>query len=118
MELQTIDSFFDEHLLKVEYFNFGETARAAAFRMAERDIAAELGRAPAADNFLEVAAVGEQTIHLLRHPAGDRSAQVVSEKVEGVGSRSYAATELTEIAPRARRYLRALLGATVRTARG
>ena len=118
MELQIIDSFFNEHLLKVEYFNFGEAARASALRMAERDVAAELGRAPAADNFLEVAAVGEQTIHLLRHPAGDNSAQIVAEKVEGVGSRSYAATELPEIAPRARRYLRALLGATVRTARG
>lgn len=118
MELQTIDSFFDEHLLKVEYFNHGREERQAALRMAERDVASELGRAPGADNFLEVAAVGEQTIHLLRHPAGDGSARVVAEKVEGVGSRSYAATELPEIAPRARRYLRALLGATVRTARG
>ena len=84
MELQTIDSFFDEHLLKVEYFNHGREERQAALRMAERD----------------------------------GSARVVAERVEGVGSRSYAATELPEIAPRARRYLRALLGATVRTARG
>ena len=118
MELETIDNFFNEHLLKVEYFDFGREARAAALRMAERDVAAELGREPDADRFLEVAAVGEQTIHLLRHPSGDASARVVSEKVEGVGSRSYAVPELTEIAPRARRYLRALLGATVRTARG
>ena len=118
MELETIDTFFNEHLLKIEYFGFGESARAAALRMAERDVAAELGRTPAADNFLEVAAVGEQTIHLLRHPAGDAAARVTAEKVDGVGSRSYAATELPEIAPRARRYLRALLGSTVRTARG
>ena len=118
MELETIDDFFNEHLLKVEYFNFGEAARTAALRMAERDVAAELGRSPAADRYLEVAAVGEQTIHLLRHPGGDAPGRVISEKVEGVGSRSYAATELAEIAPRARRYLRALLGATVRTARG
>ena len=118
MELENIDSFFNEHLLKLEYFDFGESARRAAFRMAERDVAAELGRTPSPDNFLEVAAVGEQTIHLLRHPADGGSARVVSEKVEGVGSRTYAATELPEIAPRARRYLRALLGATVRTARG
>ena len=86
--------------------------------MAERDVAAELGREPAADRFLEVAAVGEQTIHLLRHPVDDGSSRVVAEKVEGVGSRSFSATELPEIAPRARRYLRALLGSTVRTARG
>jgi len=118
MELETIDNFFNEHLLKVEYFGFGRETRAAALCMAQRDVAAELGREPAADRFLEVAAVGEQTIHLLRHPADDGSARVVAEKVEGVGSRSYATTELPEIAPRARRYLRALLGSTVRTARG
>ena len=118
MELATIDSFFNEHLLKIEYFNFDQAARAAALAMAERDIAAELGRKPAAADFLEVAAVGEQTIHLLRHPAGDNSGAVVSERVEGVGSRSFAPTELSEIAPRARRYLRALLGSTVRTSRG
>ena len=118
MELETIDTFFNEHLLKIEYFNFPQTARAAALRMAERDVAAELGRSPSADAFLEVAAVGEQTIHLLRHPGDDRSGRVVAERVDGVGSRSYAATELPEIAPRARRYLRALLGATVRTTRG
>lgn len=118
MELDTIDTFFNEHLLKIEYFGFPRETRAAALRMAESDVAAELGREPAADSFLEVAAVGEQTIHLLRHPDDGDSRRVVAEKVEGVGSRSYAATELPEIAPRARRYLRALLGATVRTVRG
>ena len=53
MELETIDNFFNEHLLKVEYFDFGREARAAALRMAERDVAAELGREPDADRFLE-----------------------------------------------------------------
>ena len=118
MELEKIDLFFNDHLLKVEYFNFSSGSRAAALRMAEHDVAAELGREPSADDPLELAAVGEQTIYLLRNPDGDGSARIVSEKVEGVGSRSYAASELPEIAPRARRYLRALLGATVRTARG
>ena len=118
MKLETIDGFFNEHLLKVEYFNFGVAARSAALRMAERDVAAELGRSPDADNFLEVAAVGEQAIHLLRRPAETDPRPVVTEKVDGVGSRTYAAADLPEIAPRARRYLRALLGSTVRTARG
>ena len=118
MELGTIDGFFNEHLLKVEYFDFSRDERAAAFRMAERDVAAELGREPDAGQFLEVAAVGEQTIHLLLHPEDNAAAPVVSEKVEGVGSRRYAVTEFSVIAPRARRYLRALLGSTVRTARG
>lgn len=118
MELETIDGFFNEHLLKVEYFSFGQRERAAALRMAERDITSELGRAPDADDFLAVAAVGEQTIHLLHHPSGGEPARIVAEKVDGVGSRTYGETELPEIAPRARRYLRALLGATVRTVRG
>ena len=118
MELETIDEFFNEHLLKVEYFSFGQRERAAALRMAERDVAVELGRSPAADDFLAVAAVGEQTIYLLHHPSGSEPGQVVAEKVDGVGSRTYGETTLPEIAPRARRYLRALLGATVRTVRG
>ena len=118
MELATIDDFFNEHLLKVEYFNFGQSERAAALRMAERDVAVELGRSPDPDDFLAVAAVGEQTIYLLHHPSGSDPAQIVGEKVDGVGSRTYGKTELPEIAPRARRYLRALLGATVRTVRG
>jgi len=118
MDLAKIDSFFNDHLLKVEYFNFSSEARSAALRMAERDVAAELGRDPDAADFLELAAVGEQTIHLLRRPDGGTSEHIASEKVDGVGSRSYAVTELAGIAPRARRYLRALLGSTVRTARG
>ena len=118
MELANIDSFFNDHLLKVEYFNFPAEARTAALHMAERDVAAELGRIPSATDFLELAAVGEQTIHLLRRPDRGSSERIVAERVDGVGSRSYAVTELAEIAPRARRYLRALLGATVSTARG
>ena len=118
MELETIDEFFNEHLLRVEYFSFGQQERTEALGMAERDIAAELGRLPDPDDFLAVAAVGEQTIHLLHHPSGSGPGPITAEKVEGVGSRTYGETELPEIAPRARRYLRALLGSTVRTARG
>ena len=118
ISIEALNAFFNEHLLKSEYFAFDAERRSAALRMAERDVACEIGRSPEENEYLELAAVGEQTIHLLRHPAGDGSARIVSEQVEGVGRRSYAATELPEIAPRARRYLRALLGATVRTTRG
>ena len=116
--LSVVDAFFNDHLLKIEYFSFDREARQAALNMAAADIRAELGRDPDPADYLELAALGEQTIHLLRHPDGDSSARLTAEKVEGVGSRSFAATSLPEIAPRARRYLRALLGATVRTARG
>ena len=119
MELDTINAFFNDHLLKVEYFNFESSARAAAVRMAERDVEAELGRTPDSEEYLEVAAVGEQTIYLLQHPVQDDGRRIVSERVEGVGSRTYAQnSELPGIAPRARRYLRALKGSTLTLARG
>jgi len=119
MEIDTINAFFNDHLLKVEYFKFDSASREAALRMAERDVAAELGRAPGSDDYLEIAAVGEQTIYLLQHPEQEDGRRIVSERVEGVGSRTYADTgELPGIAPRARRYLRALLGSTVTLSRG
>jgi hypothetical protein len=118
MELEKINAFFNDHLLKVEYFGFDAEARSAALSMAEHDIAAELGREPQDDDYLELAAVGEQTIHLLQHPGTESAEHLVEERVEGVGSRRYAHSEMPGIAPRARRYLRALLGATVSLSRG
>ncbi len=119
MELDTINTFFDDHLLKVEYYNFDSPLRESALHMAERDVAAELGRAPDDNEYLEVAAVGEQTIYLLQHPDQNDTGRIVSEHVEGVGSRTYARDrDLPGIAPRARRYLRALTGATLTLARG
>lgn len=117
IDINALNAFFNEHLLKVEYFSFSAEARLAALRMAEHDIAAELGRSPGEDNFLELAAVGEQAVHLLRRGA-DTGAPISTEFVEGVGSRTYHATQFPAIAPRARRYLRALLGATVTLTRG
>lgn len=116
--LDEADAFFNHHLLSVEYFAFDEELRLSALRMAECDIAAELGHAPDADNPLELSAVCEQSVFLLRNRGDDRSSQIVSESVDGVGSRSYQASDLPGIAPRARRYLRALLGATVEIVRG
>ena len=118
MELEKINAFFNDHLLKVEYFGFDTEARRAALRMAEHDVTAELGREPAAEEYLELAAVGEQTIYLLQHPEAGSAERLVSEHVEGVGSRTYAHSEMPGIAPRARRYLRALLGPTVQLSRG
>lgn len=118
ISINALNAFFNEHLLKVEYFSFDAEARLAALRMAENDIAAELGRAPEEGTYLELAAVGEQAVHLLRHGGDGDASQLASERVEGVGSRSYRETGLPVIAPRARRYLRALLGATVPVARG
>ena len=118
IDINALNAFFNEHLLKVEYFSFSAEARLAALRMAENDIASELGRAPEEEEYLELAAVGEQTVHLLRHGGDGAGTQLASEKVEGVGSRTYRKSDLPSIAPRARRYLRALLGATVPVARG
>ncbi len=118
INLDAVNAFFNEHLLKMEYFAFDTDSRTAALRMAEADIGSELGRPPAAENFLELAAVSEQAIHLLRHPDGDAGSRLAAENVEGVGGRTYRNSPLPEIAPRARRYLRALLGATTPLARG
>lgn len=118
--LNAVNAFFNDHLLKIEYFTFDREARQAALNMAEADIRAELGREPDTANYLELAALGEQTIHLLRHQGelNTHASQLVSEHVEGVGSRTYRASDLPEIAPRARRYLRALLGGAVTLNRG
>ena len=118
--LDAVNAFFNDHLLKIEYFTFDREARQAALNMAAADIRAELGREPDPADYLELAALGEQTIHLLRHgeALNSRTPQIVSEHVEGVGSRTYRASDLPEIAPRARRYLRALLGGTLELNRG
>ena len=118
--LDAVNAFFNDHLLKIEYFTFGREARQAALNMAAADIRAELGRDPDPADYLELAALGEQTIHLLRHQEelNRKTSQLVSERVEGVGSRTYRASDLPEIAPRARRYLRALLGGALALNRG
>ena len=118
--LSVVDAFFNDHLLKIEYFSFDREARQAALNMAEADIRAELGREPDPAQYLELAALGEQTVHLLRHKGelDKKTSQLVSEHVEGVGSRTYRSSDLPEIAPRARRYLRALLGGLLKVNRG
>ena len=118
ISINALNAFFNEHLLKVEYFAFDAEQRLAALRMAENDIASELGRRPDEASYLELAAVGEQAVHLLRHGGNGENSALASERVEGVGSRTYMKTGVPAIAPRARRYLRALLGATVAVARG
>ena len=118
--LNDVNAFFNDHLLKIEYFSFDREARQAALNMAAADIRAELGRDPDPADYLELAALGEQTIHLLRHRGemDDKTPRLVSEHVEGVGSRTYRTSDLPEIAPRARRYLRALLGGSLEVTRG
>ena len=118
--LNDVNAFFNDHLLKIEYFSFDREARQAALNMAAADIRAELGHDPDPADYLELAALGEQTIHLLSHRGemDDKPPRLVSEHVEGVGSRTYRTSDLPEIAPRARRYLRALLGGTLDLNRG
>ena len=41
-----VNAFFNDHLLKIEYFTFDREARQAALNMAMADIRAELGRDP------------------------------------------------------------------------
>ncbi len=118
--LDAVNAFFNDHLLKIEYFTFDSKTRQAALNMAAADIRAELGRDPDPASYLELAALGEQTIYLLRHDdeLDRKTSRLVSERVEGVGSRTYRASDLPEIAPRARRYLRALLGGALNLNRG
>ena len=91
VSINALNAFFNEHLLKMEYFAFDSEARLAALRMAERDIASEIGREPDENEYLELAAVGEQTVHLLRHGGDGAGQELASERVEGVGSRTYRA---------------------------
>lgn len=82
--IQELDDFFKYHLLGLEYFSFSTNEREAALQNATTTIKKLLRRSPDPAKPGELAALAEQTLWLLLH------------------------NEARDIAPRARRYLRAI----------
>ncbi len=108
--LRDEEAYFAEHL-DGDYWRAQNTARRrAALATAALDLAVLLHRKTIdSGELLQRAAVYEQAIHLCRR--ADEVPAVLSETVDGVGSRTYAAPERPsgEYAPRALRLLQVWL---------
>ena len=103
--IEQIKNYFSAHLLRELVFETLPEELAAAAAMAEMDVAAYLGFEPDPGSSCYLAAVCEQTVYLLTHK--DQLAEkqtLVSERVDGLGSRQYAVPETPAeavLAPRA-----------------
>ena len=103
--IEEVRNYFSAHLLRELVFESSQDELAAAAAMAEMDIAAYLGFEPEQNSSCYLAAVCEQTVYLLMHK--DQLAEkqtIISERIDGLGSRQYAAPETTAdavLAPRA-----------------
>lgn len=103
--LETAKNYFNNHLLRAVFFESGSEQMSAAVAMAENDIRALL-RVPADESSASyIAAVCEQALFLLtRQERLVEDRILISETVEGMGSRQYSAPDRREkqlIAPRA-----------------
>lgn len=111
-----VTDYLTDHLLGELYFDASEARRRAALRQANADIAAELNDVGPDDSEpFAVAAVCEQLLYLLAGIGPDAEtasigalgtdADLVSESIDGAGSRAFRSGVDRTIAPRARRYL-------------
>lgn len=124
--IATADEFFTLHLLRSTWQTRSEQDRAAALKMAERDVSGELGGIEAVEtDILMMEAVCEQAVYLLAFPEAinPKGAHLESESVDGVGSRTYRNGSNPAIGPRAARLIELIRGSgarngTVRLSRG
>ncbi|GEM_PF-5884403 len=91
---ETLQNYFNCHLLATELNAFSATEKSAARFSADLDVAAVLGRSVGDDDdALLIGAVSEQAIHLLMHRSAltrpESTSELSSESIDGVGSRSY-----------------------------
>jgi len=122
ISLETARTYFGSHLLGEVFLESGETLMSAALTMASSDIDCRLAAPAEETDPCYIAAVCEQAVFLLtrRERLADNQT-LLSESVEGLGSRSYSAPENgdTVLAPRARLYLASLnAGKTAKITRG
>ena len=113
ISIETAVEYFQNHLLGEIFLESSPEQRQAALAMAELDIAGYLDRLPGEEERLFAAAVCEQAVYLLSHRESLTERKVlISETVEGLGSRSYAASggKTAVLAPRAELYLKHLGG--------
>ena len=107
--IESVKEYFDCHLLGEFFLESGEQLMQSAVKMAERDVNSQLcevPREPAADY---IAAVCEQAVFLLVHKDELTQQQaLLSETVEGLGSRTYAAPQSSTpplLSPRAELFI-------------
>ena len=112
ISIEKAQEYFNCHLLGEFFFESGESQMLSALRMAENDIRSRLVREAAEDDSCYVAAVCEQAVFLLAHKDQlTENKTVVSESIEGLGSRSYSHHEKfpeSLLAPRAEVYIRSI----------
>ncbi len=116
---QDADLYFASHPQGARWRDeLDEDARAGALRVAELDIICTLGTEKVPDNMEVRAAWFEQALYLISHPAPPDDGHLLSESIDGVGSRTYSGKKRF-LAPRAEQllvpYLRSL---TVQLLRG
>ena len=93
--LENVDGYFENHLDRAEWDTFSDDEKTAAITMAERDASCELNRTNLdTENHFIFCAVCEQALYLAlnRHRRTDEEEagrNLFSERVQGVGSRSY-----------------------------
>ena len=122
ISLETARTYFGSHLLGEVFLESGETLMTAALTMASSDIDCRLAAPAEETDPFYVAAVCEQAVFLLtRRECLTENRTLLSESVEGLGSRRYAAPANgdTVLAPRAGLYLEYLnAGKTAKITRG
>lgn len=115
ISLDAVTEYFSRHLRNSDWNNLPEEKREAALYMANSDVSGELGEFSLTDTDpLHVGAVAEQALHLATTaPAQNTVETVLSESIEGLGSRSYSTRSgNTQIAARAADFIRRIRRAT------
>ena len=123
ISLETAREYFASHLLGELFLESDSALASSALTMADRDVASQLIRPADESDSRFIAAVCEQALFLLTRKEHLLENQaMLSESVEGLGSRSYAAPESGRglgLAPRAVLYIDDLnAGKTLQLARG
>ena len=109
IDIEIAKNYFQNHLLGELFLESSPEKMISALRMAEQDIGSQLLFPVDTAQPCYIAAVCEQAVYLLT--SGDELTAnriLLSETVEGLGSRSYAANQDHRsacLAPRARLYL-------------
>lgn len=115
ISIAAINEYFSRHLRSTDWNTLPDEKREAALNMACSDVSGELGELPLTDTDpLHVGAVAEQALYLATTaPAQTTVETVLSESIEGLGSRSYSTRSgNTQIAIRAADFIRRIRRST------
>ena len=94
ISIESAKEYFDCHLLGEFFLESGEQLMLSAVKMAANDVNSQLSAPPCEDSADYIAAVCEQAVFLLVHKDELTQKQtLLSETIEGLGSRTYAAPQ-------------------------